>query len=221
MITTFKVLPRDTIEFLAARHDGEESIQHALAELLHLREREQHLLDKNAESLAAARAARGVLTLRWMRVGEHDLPMPARAHDGDAGIDLPVLVDPRMMVPTDSGSVDGHFLGAPIVFRTGWAVAIPPGWYGQLIVRSSVGKAGWDLESSGVIDSGYRGEIEVPLAYRGDPFNRGRLVRHGDRLVQMVVLPVPRIDAEEVKELPSSTRGAAGFGSTGRGSVRP
>lgn len=226
MRSYFQVLPQDTIESIAARYDSDYLLQHALTELLHRRAREQQLLDKNAESLAVARADRGVLTLQWLRVGEHTLPLPCRAHDDDAGIDLPVIVTEEnaniflRSIDVCEDLVDGHRAGGTIMFRSGWAVAIPVGWYGQIVVRSSAGKAGWDIESSGVIDAGYRGEIMIPLVYRGDAFSQARLVRHGDRLVQMLLLPVPRIESEEVAELLPTTRGAAGFGSSGKGVKR-
>ena len=210
MIPTFRTLVVSDIHALAARHDSEENIQHALAELLHLREREQQ---------------RGVLTLRWKRCGEHDFPVPSRAHVDDAGIDLPVIVteaDTNCYLRTHEPAVrvfDGHHVLGAHVFGAGWAVAIPPGWCGLIVVRSSVGKAGWDLESSGLIDSGYHGEILLPLVYRGDTFNPRRIVRHGDRMAQMLLLPVPRVESEEVASLPATARGEGGFGSTGSGSA--
>lgn len=209
MLTNFYVLPKDTIEMLAAKYDRSDLVQHALAELLHRRVREQQLLNKAAESLAEARVARGVLTLRWKRVGEHDLPIPSRVHDDDAGFDLSVVIP-------GGGTSDGR-REVLQMFGTGWAVAIPVGWFGLIVPRSSVGKAGWDIESSGVIDAGYRGEVMLPLIYRGEPFNAKRVLRHGDRVAQMLLLPVPRVESEEVLELPPTARGAGGFGSTGSG----
>lgn len=209
MLTNFYVLPKDTIEMLAAKYDRSDLVQHALAELLHRRVREQQLLNKAAESLAEARVARGVLTLRWKRVGEHDLPIPSRVHDDDAGFDLSVVIP-------GGGTSDGR-REVLQMFGTGWAVAIPVGWFGLIVPRSSVGKAGWDIESSGVIDAGYRGEVMLPLIYRGELFNAKRVLRHGDRVAQMLLLPVPRVESEEVLELPPTARGAGGFGSTGSG----
>ena len=103
--------------------------------------------------------------------------------------------------------------GTTIVFRTGWAVEIPSGYYGQIVVRSSIGKAGWDIESSGVIDASYRGEIMMPMIYRGTGLVR---VDHGQRMAQMVILPVPRVECIEVESLSDTPRGTGGFGSTGR-----
>ena len=156
------------------------------------------------------------LTLRWRRMGDHELPIPSRAHPTDAGLDLPVVVDPTNYQghPTPiRGRIEAH-PERIIVFRTGWAVEIPPGWFGLVVVRSSIGKAGWDIESSGVIDPSYRGEIFLPLIYRGDSLSAKRFVSHGDRMAQMLILPVPEVQSVEVAELSDTPRGAGGFGST-------
>jgi dUTP pyrophosphatase len=157
------------------------------------------------------------LTLKWQRIGAHTLPLPSRAHPEDAGIDLPVIVDGE----TFAGHVaaPGHRVAATpealIVFRTGWAVEIPDGWCGLIVVRSSVGKAGWDIESSGVIDAGYAGEILLPMCFRGPSLDSKRYVEHGQRMVQMLILPVPAVESIEVAALSNSRRGQGGFGSTG------
>lgn len=160
---------------------------------------------------------RGVLQLRWKRIGEHNLSVPSRAHDGDAGLDLAVIVDENTTAVAYSRSLRPvpriEVYEGRVDFRTGWAVAIPPGWFGLIVPRSSTGKAGWDIESSGVIDSGYRGEIMLPLIYRGAESVR---VEHGQRMAQMLILPVPRIDGIVVDELDATTRGSGGFGSSGQ-----
>ena len=192
----------------------------AVAEIRHLREQRDRLQTRCSELLLAERAARGVLTLKWKRCGEHALPVPARANAGDAGLDLAVIVDAhtssavarsRTLDPVPKLTIyDGSSI---VVFRTGWAVEIPPGWYGQIVVRSSIGKAGWDLESSGVVDASFRGEILLPMRYRGEG---DYLVEHGQRMTQMVILPVPHVESQEVAELSPSTRGAGAFGSSGK-----
>lgn len=159
--------------------------------------------------------------LKWKRCGSHTLPVPTRANVGDAGLDLPVVVDKDTEPVYGSFSrtlgevpvLDVYNSSGLIVFRTGWAVEIPPGYYGQIVVRSSVGKAGWDIESSGVIDSSYRGEIKMPLIYRGEETGR---VEHGRCLAQMLILPVPHIECVEVDALSDTARGEGGFGSTGK-----
>ncbi len=155
------------------------------------------------------------MILRWKRIGDHRLPVPSRAHDGDAGIDLAVVVEHHY--PIHLHAHDGRIgvtANALITFRTGWAVEIPPGWFGLIVVRSSIGKAGWDIESSGVIDSGYRSEIMLPLVFRGSQLDPKRYVSHGDRMAQMLLLPAPTVDCQEVDDLSTTTRGAGGFGST-------
>ena len=131
------------------------------------------------------------------------LPLPSYARDDDAGADLrsttTVTLAPgeRALVPT------------------GIAVAIPTGHAGFLHPRSGLAaRLGLSIiNAPGTIDAGYRGEIQVPL------INHDRdetiVVRRGDRIAQLVVQPVTRVVFDVVDELPDSTRGAGGFGSTG------
>lgn len=160
-----------------------------------------------------------MIALRWKRIGDHDLPMPRRAMPTEAGHDLPVVVDSRMgsTLASYHASEDCESLtvypGAMVAFRTGWAVEIPPAYFGLVHVRSSVGKARWVLASSGVIDASYRGEVCIPLLYLGaEPYH----LRHGDRMAQMMLVPRPEVHDMEVGILSPSPRGEAGFGSTGR-----
>lgn len=158
------------------------------------------------------------LTLRWQRIGSHDLPVPSRAHADDAGLDIRVLVDPAGYPchPLPRQGRIGVAANTLIAFGTGWAVEIPEGWFGFVVVRSSAGKAGWDIESSGVIDSGYRGQIMLPCVYRGDALDPRRYVSNGDALAQMLILPAPALKSIVVDALSPSARGQGGFGSTGR-----
>jgi dUTP pyrophosphatase len=129
--------------------------------------------------------------------------LPERAHPGDAGLDLRsavgVVVEPgqRALVPT------------------GLAVAIPDGHAGLVLPRSGLAsRAGLTLANApGLIDSGYRGEI-VCAVVNLDRDSAVRIER-GDRIAQLVVLALPEVEATLVEELPSSSRGASGFGSTG------
>lgn len=213
---TFTTHDRAALSHLTDRHHDDKDVRDVCREVLHLREHVDTLQARGTELVHAERAARGILGLKWKRMGEHTLPLPKRAHDGDAGLDLAVIVDrfyPNHTPATaDRIGVSPHTL---IVFRTGWAVEIPAGWFGLIVVRSSIGKAGWDIESSGVIDSTYRGEILLPLAFRGDPLNSARYVANGQRMAQMLLLPVPRVDSVEVSELSPTARGEGGFGSSG------
>ena len=122
--------------------------------------------------------------------------IPNYAKSGDAGIDLT--------------AVDRSVEGIWITYYTGLSMEIPEGYVGLLFPRSSVYKTEQRLANSvGVIDSGYRGEIMMK-------FNRSmKEYQVGDRIGQIIILPYPQIEFEEVKELSITSRGSGGFGSTG------
>jgi deoxyuridine 5'-triphosphate nucleotidohydrolase len=134
-----------------------------------------------------------------------DLPLPAYATEGAAGMDLlaaveaPVTIDPgqRALVPT------------------GLAVALPPGYELQVRPRSGLAlRHGIVLPNSpGTIDEDYRGEIQVIVLNAGDaPFT----IERGARIAQAVLAPVVRARWHEVASLDATARAAGGFGSTGR-----
>jgi dUTP pyrophosphatase len=129
-----------------------------------------------------------------------DVPMPARAHPGDAGLDLHAAEDVSLK-PGERASI---------------AIAIPDGYAGFLVPRSGLAaKHGIGVVNApGLIDSGYRGEIRV-LLVNLDPSDSVDL-RRGERIAQLVVQPVEEATLREVGELPLSARGEGGFGSTGR-----
>jgi dUTP pyrophosphatase len=140
-----------------------------------------------------------------LRVGGRGEPLELPRHQtaGSAGMDLradePVELAPgeRKLVPT------------------GIAVAIPPGYEGQvrprsgLALRHGVGM----VNAPGTVDSDYRGEVGVILVNWGQETVR---ITRGERIAQLVVAPVTRAVLREVTELPQSDRGGGGFGSTGR-----
>jgi dUTP pyrophosphatase len=131
-----------------------------------------------------------------------DLPLPAYATDGAAGMDV-VAAEDLTLAP-----------GARHAVATGFAVAIPPGYEIQVRPRSGLAlKHGITcLNTPGTIDSDYRGEVKVILANLGsEPFP---IVR-GDRIAQLVPAPVQRATLSEVASLDETTRGSGGFGSTG------
>ena len=134
-----------------------------------------------------------------------DLQLPAYAKAGDAGCDLLSAVD--VILPAGGGRV---------MVPTGIAVAIPEGYAGFVQPRSGLAfKHGVTcLNSPGLIDSGYRGELRVVLI-NTDPTVDFEITR-GERIAQLVVQRVEQVDFVEVSELPESDRGAGGFGSTGR-----
>ena len=134
-----------------------------------------------------------------------DLPLPTYAHDDDAGIDLIA----RCEITLEPG-------GGRALVPTGVAVAIPPGYAGFVQPRSGLAlKHGVTcLNTPGLVDSGYRGELKV-LLVNTDP-DRAFIVERGQRIAQLVVQAVEHVRLVEVDELESSDRGASGFGSTGR-----
>jgi dUTP pyrophosphatase len=131
-----------------------------------------------------------------------DAVVPARAYTGDAGLDLSSC-ERVELAP-----------GARAVVGTGLAVAIPEGYAGYVQPRSGLAaKHGISMVNTpGLVDSGYRGELKVILLNtdRRDTF----VVEPGMRIAQLVVLPVPEVELVEVDELPPSHRGVRGFGSS-------
>ena len=135
-----------------------------------------------------------------------ELPLPAFATDGAAAMDLCACIDAPVVIPT----------GGRTVIPSGIAIALPSSDYVALLFsRSGMGiKSGISLSNSvGVIDSDYRGEIGVGLHNTSDA---DYTVNPGDRIAQLMITPVIRPTVIPVDELPSSERGAGGFGSTGR-----
>jgi dUTP pyrophosphatase len=103
-----------------------------------------------------------------------------------------------------------------VVYGTGLAVEIPEGMVGLVFPRSSV--RNYDLAMSnsvGVIDSGYRGEIMVTFNI-SNPSKTGQIYQIGDRIAQLVIMPVPLVQYTEVDELSETNRGTGGHGSTGK-----
>lgn len=134
-----------------------------------------------------------------------EIPLPYYATQGAAALDLHACLDEPMTIPA----------GGQAMVPTGIAAAIPTGYVGIMAVRSSMGvKHGITLTNSiGVIDSDYRGPLGVALRnFRREPYT----VQPGDRIAQLLVVPVLRPEVEIVDTLPETARGAGGFGSTGR-----
>ncbi|MES2056722.1 MAG: dUTP diphosphatase [Pseudomonadota bacterium] len=132
-----------------------------------------------------------------------DLPLPAYATDGAAGMDV-VSAEDLTLAP-----------GGRAAVASGFAIAIPAGYEVQVRPRSGLAlKHGVTcLNTPGTIDSDYRGEVKVILANLGDePF----FIARGDRIAQLVPAPVQRARLDEVDSLDDTVRGTGGFGSTGR-----
>ncbi len=129
--------------------------------------------------------------------------LPAAAHPGDAGLDLAAAVDVEVG-PGERATVP-----------TGVAVAIPDGYAGLVLPRSGLAsRHGLTLANApGLIDAGYRGEVICAVVNldRELPF----VIRRGDRIGQLVIVAVSAVEPTWVNELPESSRGEGGFGSTG------
>ena len=137
-----------------------------------------------------------------------DSQIPKYAKEGDAGLDFTAVE----MSKDNVGNITYH---------TGLAVEIPQGYVGLLFPRSSISKKQQFLTNCvGVIDSGYRGEIMAkfkPVMGTYDTILElfeSNEYQVGDKIVQLIILPYPQIEFEEVEELSSSERGHGGFGST-------
>ena len=131
-----------------------------------------------------------------------DAVVPSRAYAGDAGVDL-AAIERIELGP-----------GERAVVPTGLAVAIPDGYAGFVQPRSGLAsRHGITIVNTpGLVDSGYRGELMVVLhnTDRAEPF----VVEAGMRIAQLVVLPIPEVELVEVEELPATERGRRGFGSS-------
>lgn len=133
------------------------------------------------------------------------LRLPEYATDGASGLDLRADVTGDVVIPP---------LGRALV-NTGLAFEIPAGYEAQIRSRSglAVNYGILCLNGPGTVDADFRGEIAVLLVNLGsEPFT----VRRGDRIAQLAVTPVERVDVVEVEELSTTPRGSSGFGSSGR-----
>lgn len=133
----------------------------------------------------------------------HDgIPLPTFARPGDAGVDLRARLSCALLP------------GQRAKIPTGIAVAIPPGYAGFIQPKSGLAnRHGLSIVNTpGLVDSGFRGEIMVLTINLG---HDEVMIRRLDQIAQLVIVPVPAVEYVEVSELPSSERGEAGFGSTG------
>lgn len=129
-----------------------------------------------------------------------DAILPTRAHSDDAGLDIYSCED--FTLKPHEGKI----------IKTGVCCAIEKGFVGMIADRSSMGKKGIKT-LGGIIDAGYRGEIGVILwNLTSEPFS----AKKGERIAQMLLLPIATPAVKEVSELDNTARGAGGFGSTGQ-----
>lgn len=143
-------------------------------------------------------------TLKIRKVSENAV-MPKRATGGSAGLDLCACIDAPLTLKG----------GETALVPTGLAIELPSADYGAFVfARSGLAiKHGIALLNSvGVIDSDYRGEIKVGLI---NQINEAYTIEPGERIAQMVIMPVSMMPVEEVDALGETDRGAGGFGSTG------
>ncbi|MCL1846770.1 MAG: dUTP diphosphatase [Coriobacteriia bacterium] len=134
-----------------------------------------------------------------------DIPLPSYAYEGDAGLDLRAACD--CTLPPGGR--------API--PTGIKIAIPQGYAGFVLPRSGLAiRAGLSLVNTpGLIDSQFRGEVTA-LAINHDT-TESIIIKKGERIAQLVILPVPQVELVESVELDKTTRNEKGFGSSGAG----
>lgn len=130
--------------------------------------------------------------------------VPSYSKQGDAGIDL----------KADSIISQNDY---QIVYGTGISIEVPPGYVALIFPRSSIRNTPLIMANSvGVIDSGYRGEIQVTFLITDSTIENSSFYQLGDRICQLLILPYPQINLIPVKRLSDSVRGNSGHGSTGK-----
>jgi dUTP pyrophosphatase len=137
--------------------------------------------------------------------GNRDLPLPQHQSEGAVGLDIHAAVRDSVAV------LPGEVVSIPC----GLAIALPQGFEAQVRPRSGLAANHRIsiINTPGTVDSDYRGEIKVLLINHGSEVFQ---VERGMRIAQMVIMPVPRVEWEEVDALPVSIRSGGGFGHTGK-----
>jgi dUTP pyrophosphatase len=134
-----------------------------------------------------------------------EVTTPKYKTDGSSGVDLSAFLEKKVVIKPNSSEL----------IPTGLQVAIPDELEIQIRPRSGLAakESIGVLNSPGTIDSDYRGELKIIL------FNHGKedfIINNGDRIAQMVLVPIVKMEFEEVDSLPNTVRGQGGFGSTGK-----
>jgi dUTP pyrophosphatase len=143
------------------------------------------------------------MKVRIKRLNENAV-IPSYAKDGDAGMDLVAT----SIISTTS---------TQITYGIGLALEIPKGFVGLIFPRSSVRKTRLMLSNCvGVVDSGYRGELQATFNKINNDSVSENDYKVGDRIAQIMIIPYPPIEFDEVAELSDTERGDGGFGSTGK-----
>ncbi len=139
----------------------------------------------------------------------HCKALPSYATKGAVGLDLYAAIEKPLTLAGQER----------VRIPTGVVIAVPDGYEGQVVPRSGLAdRAGISLTNCvGTIDADYRGEVQVLLI---NHTNQGYTFEPGERIAQLVLVPVPRVEIIEVSELSNTARGEGGFGSTGRTSYQ-
>lgn len=190
-----------------ARYKDNNMMWAKYSEAVHIREMFNRMVNKKKKEKKMLEAALQKVKVKL----DEGAYMPERAHDSDAGYDLRTPQD--LCVPARKADLGSNAIteGSATV-DTGVHIAIPRGYVGFLKSKSGL-NVKHDLTGTGVIDSGYTGSIKVKL------YNHGNRVHHfakGDKIIQLVLLPIYAPELEEVDELEDTERGKSGFGSTGK-----
>lgn len=137
-----------------------------------------------------------------------DSVIPQYSKPGDAGLDL-TAIDDGLMVHESVTGVESY-----MEYSTGLAIEIPEGFVGLIYPRSSITSKALMLKNAvGVVDSSYRGPIKLRFARFSNI--KENLYSKGDRIGQLIIIPIPKVELVEVSELSETDRGAGGFGHTG------
>ena len=134
---------------------------------------------------------------------------PCYSKVGDAGLDLAATTK---TYTRHQGSNELMF----IEYGTGLAFSIPENHVGLLFPRSSISKTSLTLANAvGVVDSNYRGEVKLRFRVKDERFSELPDYNIGERIGQLIIMPIPKVELQEVEELDETNRGTAGFGSSG------
>ena len=136
---------------------------------------------------------------------DKEVTTPKYKTDGSSGVDLSAFLEKKVVIKPNSSEL----------IPTGLQVAIPEELEIQIRPRSGLAakESIGVLNSPGTIDSDYRGELKIILFNHS---NKDFIINNGDRIAQMVLVPIVKMEFEEVDSLPSTVRGQGGFGSTGK-----
>lgn len=136
--------------------------------------------------------------------------LPTRATPGSAGFDLYASEDAWLLPPYKD---NGYIKTSTHAISTGLMIEIPEGYFARILPRSGLSLKGVVI-GAGIIDSDFRGELKVVIHYLGTDDSWS--INKGDRIAQLVILPLPQFEIVECEELGDTARGNGGFGSTGK-----